>query len=134
MLLEALSALMLASAAQAEAPPQSAAGRPLEDLLLAMRSHCPPMVPRVRSAGPDELMRLETGFRDQLPPPDRSRLDQARARAQAQAQRGGAGRCDARGGASCQADAALSAILDSGQMGAFTEYVCARETAAIAPR
>jgi hypothetical protein len=82
------------------------------------------MEPRVRSAGPDKLLRLETGFRDQLPPPDQSRLDQAR--------RAGA-RCPAKRNASCQADAALSAVLESDLMGAFAEYVCARETAAAAP-
>jgi hypothetical protein len=125
MLLEALSAVLLASAAQAEAPPPSLARHPGEDLLIAIRGRCPPVEPRVRSAKPDELLRLETGFRDQLSAPDRSRLDQAR--------RGGA-RCTAKSGASCQADAALSAVVDSDLLGAFAEYVCARETAAAAPR
>jgi len=123
MLLEALSALLLAAAAQPGAPPPSSlAAHPREDLLIAMRSRCPPMEPRVRSARPDELLRLETGFRDQLPAPERSRLEQAR--------RTGGARCGSGSGASCQANATLSAIVDNGLLRAFADYVCARETAA----
>jgi hypothetical protein len=124
MLLEALSALTLASAAQAQAPPPPIEDRPVAALLLALRGHCPPVEPRVRSARPEELMRLETGFREQLSAPNRSRLDQAQARAQ----RSGGARCGA-GDARCQAHAGLSAILDGDQMGAFALYVCAHETA-----
>jgi len=123
MLLEALSALVLTTSAQAEAPPPSSlAAHPREDLLIALRGRCPPMEPKVRAAGPDELLRLETGFRDQLSAQDRSRLEAA--------QRSGGPRCDAESGASCQADAGLSAIGGSDLLGAFAEYVCARETAA----
>jgi hypothetical protein len=127
MLLEALSALMLASAAQAprpqQPPPPPIEDRPVAALLLALRGHCPPVEPRIRSAGPEALMRLETGFRDKLAAPNRSRLDQTR--------RSGGARCAA-GDASCQAHAGLSAILDSGQMGAFALYVCAQAAAAAA--
>jgi hypothetical protein len=101
------------------------ARHPREDLLVAVRGRCPPMEPKVRAAGPDELLRLETGFRGQLSTTDRSKLDQAR--------RGGA-RCGADSGADCQANAGLSAVVDSDLLGAFAEYVCARETAAAAPR
>ena len=125
MLLEALSALMLASAAQAEAPPTSLAGRPVEDLNIAMRSRCPPMAPRIQSATPAELLRLEAGFRAQLTAPDRSRLDQAQ---------GAGGHCPASGGPGCQARAQLSAIVDTDLVGAFADYVCAREAATTAPR
>ena len=120
MLLEALSALMLASAAQAVAPPTSLAGRPVEDLHIAMRSRCPAMVPRIQSVTPAELLRLEAGFRAQLAAEDRAKLDQT--------QQAG-GRCPASGGPSCQARAGLSAIVDSDLLGAFADYVCAREAA-----
>ena len=126
MLLEALSALALASAAQVDTPPPpSIEDRPHLDLLIAIRSRCPPMEPKVRSASPDALTRLETGFRSQLPPTDRSRLDQAR--------RAGA-RCGKDAAASCQANAQLSAIVDTDLVGAFADYVCARETAATGRR
>ena len=126
MLLEALSALTLASAAQADAPPPpSLERRPVEDLMVAMRGRCPPMVARIQSAKPGELLRLEAGFRDQLGAPDRSKLEQA--------QRAG-GHCPASGGPSCQAKANLSAIVDSDLVGAFADYVCARETAATGRR
>jgi hypothetical protein len=78
------------------------------------------MVPKVQSASPDELLRLTTGFRDQLTALDRSKLNQAR--------RSAGARCGAESPASCQANNELSAILHSDQMGAFVEYVCARET------
>jgi hypothetical protein len=122
MLLEALSSLALASAVQADTPPPPAiADRPHRDLLIAIRGRCPPMEPKVRSASPDEMTRLETGFRDQLSPQDRSRLDQAR--------HAGA-RCGKGAAADCQPNAQLSAIVDTDLVGAFAEYVCARETAA----
>lgn len=128
MLLEALSALTLAAAAPADAPPAAGAVAPAESLLTAIRSRCPPMEPKVRSAGPDELLRLENGFRIQLSPRNRSRLEKARRSSHA--------RCGAAPGSapSCQANADLSAILDSDLVGAFADYVCAKETAATKPR
>lgn len=121
MLLEALSALMLASAAQANAPPPpSLERRPHEDLLIAMRGRCPAMVARIESAKPGEMLLLESGFRDQLSATDRSKLDQAQS---------AGGHCPASGGPSCQAKAGLSAIVDSDLVGAFADYVCAREAA-----
>jgi hypothetical protein len=126
MLLVALSALTLASAAQVDAPPPpSIADRPHAALLTAIRGRCPPMEPRVRAAGPDQMLRLESGFRDQLPAENRSRLDQA--------QRGGGDRCGA-GDASCQATAGLSAIVDSDLVGVFADYLCKRETELVAPQ
>lgn len=127
MLLEALSALTLAAAAPADAPPAVGAVSPTESLLTAIRSRCPTMEPKVRAAGPDELLRLEHGFRIQLSPRNRSRLEKARHTSHA--------RCGAApGGApSCQANADLSAIVDSDLVGAFADYVCKQETAATAP-
>jgi hypothetical protein len=130
LLLEALTALTLASATQAEAPaPSAPTSSPIELFLIAIRSRCPPVEPKVRAASPAALLRLETGFRSQLSAPDRTRLDQAR--------RGG-DHCPAGSAvghdANCQSNADLSAILHSDLTGAFAEYVCAKETAADAPR
>jgi hypothetical protein len=133
MLLEALSALMMASAAQAETPaPSDLVDRPHAGLFIAIRGRCPPMEPRVRAASSGELLRLATGFRDRLSSMNRSRLDKAME--DMEAMRKDLAGCGPKDGVDCQARANLSAITDSDLMGAFADYVCKRETAAVVPR
>jgi hypothetical protein len=129
MLLETLSALVMMSAAQADAPPPSdLLDRPHAGLFMAIRARCPPMEPKVRAAAPEEIKRLTTGFYDQLSSMNKQRLDKA------MEDTGAMGRdlagCGPKDSARCQARTHLSAIIDTDLMGAFADYVCARETAA----